>query len=559
MLATALLFTLAQLGHATSGLVTDPAGTPLKGVAVRSSAYKLTDTTDANGSWSLASTVGASLATTPGIRLVGNRILADLATPDRLEIDGFAIDGRSLFHRVENLGAGRHTIAIDVDGLHWFSRIRIRSRSGESILSAARAAAVNDTIRFRLDGYDPVDRILPTPQDTLLTVMTPLLQRPESLTVSDLNATTSTVSWSAIPRATGYIATISGAHGEHPRDTTLTTAGFLISNMVPGKAVRVRIRAVEGVRISDSSAGVATIHRKPLSPLLNGKNLDSVPNEGTPLEIVLTVPGWAQIRRLKVYNEATPFLDTTYQADDSVKITVGTKSVPLIDPSWIRIVALDSLGDSAHCRIHIGSEGLVAGWVIDSSNQATLVDRSTHGFDLDLKTTGVWYRAYDSSLIHSPKGRICYQARIFLDAYPDTTVYNKAEVVMGFYAGPRIAVTTRGQLMIVSQKGTDGVWSWYGPRSGNSTVPLKRWVTISIGVDASDAQLYAWIDGAPVKLWAPTANSGTEIRNGPWPFYLGNDSRNPQKFSGKILWANVWNRFLFTPGTVPGVDATIAD
>lgn len=205
------------------------------------------------------------------------------------------------------------------------------------------------------------------------------------------------------------------------------------------------------------------------------------------------------------------------------------------------------------------SLALVAGWSIDSAKQQVLKDKGSKGLVLSLKAPGVWMRAIDSSLTHRANGRIVYEVRVYLDKYPPTTTYNKAEVVMGFYAGMRIAITSRGQLMAGGQRGSVDSWKWYGPRTADRAVPLKRWVTLTVGTDDAKGELYAWIDGVPQAMWSPVAVVGTDIRQGSGTFALGADAVDGQTFTGKIEWARVLSKFPYAPGAAPGVDATIDD
>lgn len=565
----AMISVLAPCAFALTGLVRDLEGKPLEAVVVRSSSSRLTDTTDAAGAWSLSPAVGVGAMQRTGFRLEKGRVVAQLAGAERVVIDGFGANGKRWIHRELNLSAGRHEIPLPgLKTLRGGSTLRIRSSSGDAVLTAARSAEVADTLSFHKEGYDPVQRILSAAQDTVLTRMAPSLARPGVLTVNDLNATTSTISWVAVPQATGYIATLSGARGGSPRDTLLTTTGFLVTDMEPGRVLRVRIRAVSGERTSDSSTGTALVHRTSSAPTSNGKVVDSIAYETLPHRILVSVPSWKRILSLRVYNEATPFLDSTVAQGSvspvggvaSVGIVLGTTKLPVTDTvDWFRVVIYDSLGDSASCRIRARSLALVAGWKIDSTKQSVLQDKGGKDLDLALKSQGVWTRLFNAALTHQAKGRIAYEVRVYLDSFPPATTYNKAEVVMGFYSGMRLAITSRGQLMAGGQRGTGGAWKWYGPRTADRAVPLKRWVTLTVGTDDAKGELYAWIDGVPQPMWSPVEVLGTDIRQGSGTFALGADAVDGQTFTGKIEWARVLAKFPYPPGAAPGVDATIDD
>lgn len=561
------LCALAINTSAMTGIVKTSAGAPLPGVVVRSSLRNLTDTTDASGAWSLATSVGISGATRSSISLEGNRVVADLAGPEKLVIDGFDANGKRWIHREENLGAGHHMIALGAKTIRGGSYVRVRSSAGVAVMHGARVAEVVDSISFRLAGFMPVVRILTASKDTLLTVMTPTLAQPGAISVSDLNATTSTVSWAAVPSATGYIVTLSGALGGSPRDTTVSTTGFIVTNMVPGKNVRVRIRAIDGLRVSDSSTGVAMIHRAPLAPQsVNHKVLDTIQYNILPFTLTIYSAGFKHTLSMRVYNEATPFLDTTYSMPSksvtgyvTLKIPVGSTKIPVIDSTaWIRVVALDSVGDSAICRILVKPVKAASVWNIDFPKQSVLKDNGPNRLDLSWDSYPFWSRAADSLLTHPLRGRIFYQAKIYLDAYPTSH-----QTVMGIYGSLEMKITPSGQLSVVSQRGASRSaisWAWYGALSEDSAVPLKRWVTLAVGADDLNAQLYAWIDGVPVILFTPTNVIGSALRPGYGSFVLGGSSNDvTHSFPGQIKEAKADRRFLFDPGAAPAIDSTIDD
>lgn len=197
-------------------------------------------------------------------------------------------------------------------------------------------------------------------------------------------------------------------------------------------------------------------------------------------------------------------------------------------------------------------------WSSDSSTQPLLKDKGPRGLNLTLGSVGLWKRPVDSVLTHSPKGRIFYEAQIYLTAYPPTTTYNKAEIVMGIYGCLQMAITSRGQLAVVGQRGPTS-WTWYGVRSVDSAVPRNRWVKISVGADDAKGELYAWIDGVAIRLWSPTVVAGTSLRPGFGTFALGGDPARAQTFTGRIATAKVYSAFPFAPGAAPGIDATIDD
>lgn len=199
-------------------------------------------------------------------------------------------------------------------------------------------------------------------------------------------------------------------------------------------------------------------------------------------------------------------------------------------------------------------------WRPDSVNQTTLADKSGRGLALTKVSTGIWSRAFDTSLVAKlPSGRVLYTTQVKLSAYPASTIYNKVAVVMGFYEGMKMAISTTGQLMVAGQRGTPGANTWYGPRSVARAVPLGRWVTLAVGTDQATGEFYAWIDGIPQRLYSATAVAGTKIRVATSKFGLGADLTDGQKFEGQIGEVKVWNNFIYGPGLTVGLDPTIAN
>ncbi|MEN9309361.1 MAG: Concanavalin A-like lectin/glucanase superfamily, partial [Fibrobacterota bacterium] len=171
---------------------------------------------------------------------------------------------------------------------------------------------------------------------------------------------------------------------------------------------------------------------------------------------------------------------------------------------------------------------------------------------------GIWSRAFDTSLAAQlPTGRILYTTQVKLSAYPASTIYNKAAVIMGFYEGMKMMVTTTGQVIVAGQRGTPTANAWYGPRTVAGAVPLNRWVTLAVGTDQATGEFYAWIDGLPQRLYSATTVAGTKIRVATSQFGLGADLTDGQKFEGQIGEAKVWNNFIYGPGLTVGLDPTI--
>jgi len=237
----------------------------------------------------------------------------------------------------------------------------------------------------------------------------------------------------------------------------------------------------------------------------------------------------------------------------TVSLVVGSNKIRIRATDTARNVAWDSIVIS-----RTPADSFAATWRIDSTMQSTLVDQSGHGLDLKLAETGKWTRAFDSTLTSpSSSSRILYSAKVYMTAYPESTIYNKAAVVMGFYEGMKMGVSTTGQLMVAGQKGDAGAFAWYGPRTLNGAVPLNRWTTLAVGTDQATGEFYAWIDGVPVQLYSSKAVAGARIRVAASSFALGADAVDGQKFTGKIAEAKVINRFIYGAGLAVKLESCI--
>jgi hypothetical protein len=201
-------------------------------------------------------------------------------------------------------------------------------------------------------------------------------------------------------------------------------------------------------------------------------------------------------------------------------------------------------------------DSLVAHWVVDSSSQSVLKDKTGNGFDLSSTATGVWEHANDTNLTHKVTGRILYQAKVWLDKYPSSTLHNQRAVVVGFYEGLKLAVNDHGQLQAAGQRG-DGTWNWFGPETKDSAVALGKWVELAVGADYNKGDMYVWIDGKPVAAWFMRSVAGTKIRVPTTRFMVGQDAVDGQKFDGKISEVKVWNKFVLGEGLASGVDSCI--
>lgn len=257
-----------------------------------------------------------------------------------------------------------------------------------------------------------------------------------------------------------------------------------------------------------------------------------------------------------------------WKVQDQQSVTVTMNGVPAASVNGVysvtaslavgankfKLVAVDALGERSSDSVVIvraALDSFAAIWKIDSANQAVLVDQSGHGLALAKVDgqSGRWIRAFDSTLMaRKPSGKILFSAKVYLTSYPDSNLFNKTAMVMGFYADLGMAVTSRGQLVATGQKGDDGAYDWYGPRTINGAVPLNKWTTLAVGADQATGEMYAWIDGKPVQLYVEQEVAGSKIRATAWDFTIGYNSRDGQPFSGKIAEVKVIDRFIYGAG-----------
>lgn len=250
--------------------------------------------------------------------------------------------------------------------------------------------------------------------------------------------------------------------------------------------------------------------------------------------------------------------------DSTVSAVSGyyTRTIALaLGTTKIRIRATDTANNATWDSIQITRTQLdtfAATWRIDSTAQSVLVDQSGHGLDLKLAESGKWTRAFDSTFVpRLPSGKILYTAKVYLTAYPDSTIYNKAAVVMGFYEGMKMGISVTGQLMVAGQKDNGGAYAWYGPRSINGAVPLNKWTTLAVGANQATGEFHAWIDGTPVQLYSSKTVAGAKVRVAASTFALGADAVDGQKFTGRIAEAKVVDRFIYGAGLATKLESCI--
>jgi uncharacterized protein (TIGR02145 family) len=372
-----LLALAAANGHAlVFGWVSDRSGAPLAGVSVRQALTGAVDTTDAQGAWSLGSVpVGVSETSPAGasVLLRGDLLRVDLREPSPISVEGLSLDGRRLpVLEVRGL-PGTNEFVLPPSVLRPGGLVRVRTDLGAVVLStsssaargpgktgpdASRAAAVLDTLVFEKVGFETVRRPMTAGQDTFLVTLDAMLVAPTGLQSAIVSTTANSVFWTAVSGATSYEVRRCSYAGTVCTDTAVTNPGFVQAGMTPGSILRVKVRALRQNASSPWSVE-HVVHRPPAAPLSRGKSLDILPTLVLPGLVQVTIPGWRLLRNVRAYSEATPFQDTLLSPDSTITLRVGGGALPVFDSTWIRVVALDSLGDSGVCRIRVTERTLV--------------------------------------------------------------------------------------------------------------------------------------------------------------------------------------------------------
>ena len=355
-----------------SGKVFDRSGRPLAGVVVHQVAADASDTTDAQGTWSLGTaTVGVREASPSEISatLRGSSLRIILPESSPILVEVLTVDGRRL-PVLRSVGqAGTNDFALEPSSLRPSGRLRIQTNRGIVLVSsvlrrtdlsepvAFRSAEVLDTLVFGKVGYETVRRPMPAGQDTFLVVLDSSLATPSGLWTSILSSTANSVAWSAVAGATSYQVRRCSYSGTVCTDTSVTNLGDVQHGLAVGSIVRVRVRALRQ-DLSSAWSEELVVRRSPAAPLSRGKIQDTLPAFVLPSLVSVTVPGWRSLRSVRAYNEATPFQDTLLTPDSTIVLRVGGNALPVFDTAWIRVVALDSLGDSGVCRIRVTERSL---------------------------------------------------------------------------------------------------------------------------------------------------------------------------------------------------------
>ncbi len=442
-MAASLAFAASTTFALVSGKVINRAGAPLPGVSVRQILTGDADTTDTQGAWSLGTLpVGRPVSTTTGgallLRANTLRVVLEQASP--ISVEALSLDGRRI-PLLETQGRiGVNDLVLDPSAVRPGGLLRIRTDRGTSVIAALsrlgsdrsegagafRAAAVLDTLVFEKAGFERVVRSLQGGQDTFLVTMDSVLAAPQGLWTSVVSASANSIAWSVVPGATGYAVRRCAAAGGSCADTAVANPGFVQNGLSAGSTLRVRVQAVQGVRTSAWSEELL-VHRAPLAPLSRGKAQDILPAFALPGKVVVTIPGWRSLKRVRAYSEATPFQDTVLVPDSTLKLLVGTSQLPVFDTAWIRVVAEDSLGDTAACRIRVTEKALV----VEMFTRDTTVPFGTTDYPLRLQADSKWGIAsviMDGSVVTGTAGA-------YVRTVPLGVGYNSFEVEVRDLAG----------------------------------------------------------------------------------------------------------------------------
>jgi Concanavalin A-like lectin/glucanases superfamily/Dockerin type I domain len=166
----------------------------------------------------------------------------------------------------------------------------------------------------------------------------------------------------------------------------------------------------------------------------------------------------------------------------------------------------------------------------------------------------------DSSLTIGKTGRLTLEARLWLDEYPSPLLHNKASVIAGQYEGLKLLLFSDGRIQAGAQSSDGEADAWFAPLSQPGVIPLKRWVDVAVAADASNGQLYAYVDGKPIQLYVPKPVESYGVvgfRSSNSDFTIGRDAIDEQAFKGRIDEVRVSNSLVLGPGLALMQDSAI--
>ena len=219
-------------------------------------------------------------------------------------------------------------------------------------------------------------------------------------------------------------------------------------------------------------------------------------------------------------------------------------------------------------------------WTFDAVSSSGIVrDLSGHGCDLVLpsgatlqnsphgkalvakslkanapaSTSGV---GVPSSLIWARTGMQTLEMRIKIDSH-DLGGY----LLMGSYVGPQIGLSANGAIGVYQQivSPTSDAAMWYGTISEPNTVPIGKWIDISVSIDKARNDFYLWIDGQPVPMYPISdVQVGGLVADSTYPFQVGGGSEDSRVGPFQVEEVRISDTLVFGQGirTRPSLSST---
>jgi hypothetical protein len=136
-----------------------------------------------------------------------------------------------------------------------------------------------------------------------------------------------------------------------------------------------------------------------------------------------------------------------------------------------------------------------------------------------------------------------------MNQYPAASNFKSRTTLVGLYAGIALQILSDGSINLKAQKLNGTSAFWYDTLTTSAAVvPLNQWVDVGLAVDTtvSPKQVYAYVNGTPVRLYGTASNNSFRIYSA--PFTVGGDSMDGQPFKGQIEEVRVSNALVLGAG-----------
>lgn len=237
-------------------------------------------------------------------------------------------------------------------------------------------------------------------------------------------------------------------------------------------------------------------------------------------------------------------LASTLAVPSSAQLTLQPSTVAL----WkFRSASGGAFPDEGPNKFHLQGAGPGATLAASPEDSALVLDGTHAGLTV----------AHDPRLNIGKTGKLTFEVKLYLDAYPSTTNHNQNGFVIGMYEGLGMIIRSDGRLQAAGQKGDGGSWMWYAPITRRDVVPLRKWVTLAVAADQASAQMYVYVDGTPVQTYSyyveegympPATYSGDLFRSPSGTFKVGNNDGDHQPLKGRIEAIRVSNALTLGAG-----------